>query len=79
MASDFVKFDYRDLVAIRDLMKEVDGSEQPLNSAERLALAKTERILDIMREKREVEDQERRLAPAPPPDVRKGSPQLVEG
>jgi hypothetical protein len=61
---DFIKLEYYDFVAIRDLMRQVDQSQDPLSTVERLALAKTERIVELMEAKRrdELSTGQRRIA-----------------
>jgi hypothetical protein len=52
----FVKLDYPDLVVIRDLMLDINESEEPLNEYERSALDKVEKIVDLMSRKRRMEE-----------------------
>jgi hypothetical protein len=61
---DFIKLEYYDFVAIRDLMRQVDQSQDPLSTVERLALPKTERIVELMEAKRrdELSTGQRRIA-----------------
>ena len=57
---EFVKYDYRDLIVIRDLFRDVDGSDEPLNEFERAALSKTEKIIELMAQKRRQSEDNKR-------------------